>query len=211
MAAYRAGEMIEDLRTGKRYDYRRKSGVLYAQIFAPEGAPQWATDRAALWNRSEAAEKTSNAVIAREIQLSLPHELKTPERQELTSRFARHMAESYGIAVDVCIHAPSRDSDQRNYNAHLMLCQRPFDAAQETGLSRNKIRDFDAIASQRKRQQNQVEQWRSMWEQMVNDALKSANVKTQKGAPAQVDRRSYERQQKSKEKTPYLEMHLKPE
>jgi hypothetical protein len=194
MAAYRSGQLIEDYRTGRRHDYTRKSGVLHAEIIAPDNAPEWATNRAELWNRSEAAEKTSNAVIAREIQLSLPHEMNDRQRRELAARFTRHIAESYGIAIDLCIHAPGQSGDQRNHHAHLMLCQRTFDAAQPTGLSKNKIREFDAIASQHKRQNNPVEQWRSLWQQMVNDALKSAQIKTENGTAAKVSHLSYERQ-----------------
>lgn len=194
MAAYRAGELVTDYRTGRRYDYRRKSGVLFAEIVAPDDAPDWATDRAELWNRSEEAERTANAVVAREIQLSLPHELSAARRRELTRQFARFLCDRYGIAVDACIHAPNRENDQRNHHAHLMLCQRTFDAAQETGLSGSKIRDFDAIASQRGRQNNPVEQWRKIWERMVNDALKSDNVKAQNGVLERVSCLSYERQ-----------------
>ncbi len=197
MAAYRSGQLITDLRTGRAFDYRRKSGVLYAEILAPDGAPRWATDRAALWNQSEAAEKRVDAHIAREIQLSLPHELTEAQRQQLTGKFARHLCDLYSVAIDVCIHAPGRDNDQRNHHAHLMLCQRQFDANQEAGFSRNKIREFDAIASQRKKKNNPVEQWRELWGRMVNDALKSANVKSESGVPERVNYLSYERQVKA--------------
>ncbi len=194
MAAYRAGQMIEDHRTGRQHDYTRKSGVLYSEIIAPDNAPEWASDRAELWNRSEQAEKTSNAVIAREIQLSLPHEMNDRQRRDLAARFTRHIADSYGIAVDLCIHAPGQSGDQRNHHAHLMLCQRSFDASQPGGLSKNKIREFDAIANQRQRKNNPVEQWRSLWQQMLNDALKSAQIKTEIGAAVRVSHLSYERQ-----------------
>jgi len=36
-AAYRAGERIEDERTGEVHDYRRRDGVLHTEILAPEG------------------------------------------------------------------------------------------------------------------------------------------------------------------------------
>jgi hypothetical protein len=75
-----------------------------------------------------------------------------------------------------------------------MLCQRSFDAAQPGGLSKSKIRKFDAIASQHQKKNNPVEQWRKLWQQMVNDALKSAQSKTENGAAVKVSHLSYERQ-----------------
>jgi hypothetical protein len=197
MAAYRAGKIIKDRRTGVAFDYSRKQGVLFSQVMVPDDAPDWAGDRAELWNRSEAAEKRAAAHVAREIQLSLPHELTNKQRQEITAQFARLLCYRYNVAVDVCIHAPGRDNDQRNHHAHLMLCQRPFDATEETGLSRNKIRGFDAIASQRKQKNNPVEEWRSTWQKMVNDALKIADVKSENGAPERVNCLSYERQREA--------------
>ena len=37
-------------RTGERYDYSRKRGVLGAEIMLPDGASAWMQDRSALWN-----------------------------------------------------------------------------------------------------------------------------------------------------------------
>lgn len=79
-----------------------------------------------------------------------------------------------------------------------MLCQRAFDATQPKGLSRNKIRDFDVVASQHKRQNNPIEQWRSLWQRMVNDALKSAQIKTENGAAVKGSHLSYERHKAQK-------------
>ena len=64
-AAYRAGERIEDERTGEVHDYRRRDGVLHAEILAPEGAPAWARDRAKLWNAVEQAERRRDAQLSR--------------------------------------------------------------------------------------------------------------------------------------------------
>jgi hypothetical protein len=101
------------------------------------------------------------------------------------------------VAIDVCIHAPGRDNDQRNHHAHLMLCQRQFDAAQPSGFGKKKIREFDAIASQRGRKNNPVEEWRKLWERMINDALKGANVRSENGMPERVNCLSYERQREA--------------
>ena len=50
------------------------------RILAPETAPAWVQDRAALWNAVEAAETRRNAQLARELVLTLPREL-TPEQR----------------------------------------------------------------------------------------------------------------------------------
>jgi hypothetical protein len=136
MAAYRASEAVLDHRTGKQHDYTRKSGVLYSEIIAPDNAPDWATDRTELWNNSEAANRRSDAIITREIQLSLPHEMNNGQCTKVAREFADHMAQRYGVAVDLNLHAPNKDGDERNYHAHLMLCTRRFDAAQDSGLKR---------------------------------------------------------------------------
>lgn len=50
-AAYRSASHIEDRRTGLSFDYSKRSGVDHVEILAPTHAPDWATDRAELWNR----------------------------------------------------------------------------------------------------------------------------------------------------------------
>ena len=54
-AAYRVGVEITDERTGEIHDYRRKGGVESPALPLPANAPQWARDRAQLWNASEQA------------------------------------------------------------------------------------------------------------------------------------------------------------
>src|ERR1700682_5114743 len=74
-AAYRAAESIEDERTGTVFDYTRKRGVLHAEIITPPNTPAWMKDRAQLWNAVEKAEKRKDSQLARDLLLSLPHEL----------------------------------------------------------------------------------------------------------------------------------------
>lgn len=191
MAAYRACEVVADTRTGDVHDYTRKGGHLYSEIMVPDNAPDWARDRSELWNRSETAHRKGNAVIAREIQLSLPHELNNGERRELATEFAKYMADCYGVAVDTSLHAPDKEGDNRNYHAHLMLCTRGFDATQETGLSKRTVREFDPIACQNAGRENHVNQWRDTWARMINTALERANVRDGDGVFVTVDHRSY--------------------
>ena len=102
-AAYRAGVEIADERTGEIHDYRRKGGVESAELVLPAGAPEWAADRAALWNAAEQAEKRKNSTVAREFEIALPAELSPDERQRLARDFARELVERHGCVADVAI------------------------------------------------------------------------------------------------------------
>ena len=88
-AAYRAGIKITDERTGELHDYSRKSGVEYTELVLPAHAPDWATNRAALWNAAEQAETRKNSTVAREFEIALPSELSPEERQRLAVDFAQ--------------------------------------------------------------------------------------------------------------------------
>ena len=85
-AAYRSGELILCEREGRVHDYTRKHGVEQTFILAPEHAPDWAHDRAALWNAAEAHETRSNSVTAREWELALPSEISAEERARLIEK-----------------------------------------------------------------------------------------------------------------------------
>ncbi|MGO7029244.1 MobA/MobL family protein, partial [Rhizobium johnstonii] len=84
----------------------------------------WAMKRSALWNAAERAEKRSDARIAREFEIALPHELTPDQRLALTRAFAADLANRYGAAVDFAIHRPGEASDIRNSHAHLMMTTR---------------------------------------------------------------------------------------
>ncbi|MBK9562683.1 MAG: MobA/MobL family protein [Micavibrio sp.] len=55
-AAYRAGAVLKDQRTGRIHRYGKRKGVLDAFILAPPSTPQNLLDRAVLWNAAEEAE-----------------------------------------------------------------------------------------------------------------------------------------------------------
>jgi hypothetical protein len=114
-AAYRSASVIACDREGREHDYTAKRGVEACFILAPADAPDWAQDRAALWNAAEARETRSNSVTAREWELALPSEISDSARIEITRAFAAKLVERYGVAADVAIHAPHREGDQRNH------------------------------------------------------------------------------------------------
>jgi hypothetical protein len=163
-AAYRAGVEITDERTGLVHDYTRKQGVEHSALVVPADAPAWANDRAALWNAAEQAETRKNSTVAREYEIALPAELSAEARRELALGLAREISERHGVAVDVAIHAPGREGDQRNHHAHLLTTTRRIGPE---GLG-EKTRELDQKTS------GEVERWRGRWAEMQNVALERA-------------------------------------
>ena len=139
-AAYRSAERLLDERTGLTSDYSRKDGVTHAEIVAPDNTPDWMHDRAQLWNAVEAVERRKDAQLAREVQLSLPHELTDEQRKELVLGFVKEQFVAKGMIADIAIHAPSADGDQRNHHAHVMLTMRTLT---NEGFG-NKARDWNS-------------------------------------------------------------------
>lgn len=179
-AAYRAGVEITDERTGEIHDYRRKSGVESAELFLPDGAPEWATDRAKLWNAAEQSEKRKNSTVAREFEVALPSELSADQRRKLAHDFARELVKRHGFAVDVAIHAPGKEGDTRNHHAHILCTTRKLTAEGFT----EKTRELDDRATGAQ----EVTHWREQWAGLTNAALERA------GHAVRVDHRSLEMQ-----------------
>lgn len=178
-AAYRAGCVIVDERTGEIHDYTRKGGVLSARLILPGGG---ATDRAAFWSRVEVHHKHPRAVTAREIVLALPRELSTEQRRDLAEQYGRDLADRYGVAVDVCIHAPDASEGEDNPHAHILMTACSCSPSGELG---KKVEALDPISSARaKRKENAVEAERPLWEALANAALERA------GQAARIDHRT---------------------
>ena len=173
-AAYRAAERIADERTGLAFDYRRKRGVVHAEILAPQSAPDGLRNRAQLWNVVEQGEKRKDAQLAREIILSLPFVLTDEQRVDLVREFVRTEFVGQGMIADIAIHAPDRKGDDRNHHAHVLLTMREL-AGDGFG---KKVRDWNDT--------ERLEAWREHWADTVNQYLERA------GHAARVDHRSLE-------------------
>lgn len=185
-AAYRAAARLHDERTGETHDYTRKQGVVYSAVLAPDDAPDWMRDRGLLWQGVEAAEKRRDAQLARELQLSLPHELTDEQRHELLVGFVRDQFVSRGMIADVAIHRPDRDGDERNHHAHIMLTMRSLTGE---GFG-NKVRDWN--------EPDTLLQWREAWARHQNRELE------RHGHHARVDHRSYEDRGIDREPTQHM-------
>lgn len=200
-AAYRAGERIRDQRTGKLHNYSRRTDVTHTEIFLPSRIgpheATWARERVQLWNAAEAAEHQRNSRVAREYQVSLPHELNGEQRRALVRRFALELADRHQVAVDLAIHDPRPDGDPRNFHAHLLTTTRevrPEGLGAKTGLE---------VSYQRGRERGLAgyrEMWviRERWASLTNEALVAA------GLEVRVDHRSLQEQGIDREPQPRI-------
>ena len=143
-AAYRSGERLVDERTGLVHDYTKKSGVEYARVYTPYNAPEELRDREKLWNAVEKKENRKNSSVAHELELSFPHEFNAMQRRESVDSISRELMNRYNCAVDIALHHPNREGDQRNFHAHVLFTTRGFDESTKDGWSKNKFRDLSA-------------------------------------------------------------------
>lgn len=187
-AAYRAGERIRDERSGNVYDHSDRTDVLHKEIILPTALSgtnvSWAKDRSTLWNQAEHAERRRNSRVAREYQVSLPSELSSQQRLELTREFSRHVADRYQVAVDMAIHAPRPHADPRSYHAHLLTTTREITPA---GLGdKASIELWDTIRLQRGllTASNEYKAVRELWAGLANEAFRQASL------DARIDHRS---------------------
>ena len=182
-AAYRVGERIECQREGRVHDYTRKQGIKETFIVTPENAPAWAQDRSKLWNEVEASETRRNSVTAREWELALPSEISDEDRSQITRQFAEELVSRYGVAVDVAIHEPHREGDQRNHHAHVLTSTRKLEP--EGFTAKTRVLDAKQTGGP------EVDQMRGVWAELQNRALERA------GVAERVDHRSLEAQREA--------------
>ena len=182
-AAYRAAAELEDERTGQRYDYTKKRGVLGAEIMLPEGGPAWMQDRSALWNAVETIEKRKDSQLARDFILTLPHELDHEQRVALTREFVRENFCARGYVADIAWHAPDK-AGGLNFHAHVMT---PMRKVEGTGFAAKKERaPEDGIKHPALIWKEELMRLRVAWADTANKHLEAAGIDTR------IDHRSLE-------------------
>lgn len=121
-SAYMSCSRLYNDYDGVQHDYTRKQGLIWQDVFLPPQAPQKWCDRERLWNAVEAAEKTKDSRLAREIIVALPVGLEPDEQIALTSAYISQQFAADGMCADAAIH----DTDGHNPHAHILLTMRPL-------------------------------------------------------------------------------------
>lgn len=126
-AAYISRDRLVDQRTGEVFDHSDRRDLVHAEIKTPQknvSTPDWATNREALWSQVELMETRSNARTAREVIITLPHEMPELSRFNAANQYAQLLSNRYGVAADLAIHRPPEKGDYRNNHAHILLTPR---------------------------------------------------------------------------------------
>lgn len=185
--AYRAGEKLEDKRTGLTHDFTRKDGVAHTEIVSNLNIE---IDRSQLWNLAEQSENRKDARTAREWVIALPDELTTDQRKDLAKDFATALVDRYGVIADIAIHAPSKAGNDRNHHAHIMLTTRKAELDTDNNLILTTKAEIELSNAKRKSldmgtTQDEIKQIRETWANLANRALERAGIQEK------IDHRSY--------------------
>ena len=129
-AAYRSGsklvEKIIDHKTGVTteivWDYSKKKGVVFSQIFIPEELVGLLDnyEREKLWNDVARRELRKDSQLAREFDIALPVELTKEQNIDLLKEIATECFVKYGMIADCNMHF----DDANNPHFHVMLTMR---------------------------------------------------------------------------------------
>lgn len=177
--AYRLGLAMVDERTGRAYDYTRKSGVVWSEHMAPEGAPAWQQDPAQFWNRVEAAEKRKDAQIARDFRIPIPLGFSERDAKDLAQRMARTLRDDLAAPVSVALH---RDAERdrfgevkdgtRGFHAHIFI---PARGVEPDAMAAKKLGVFLDLGNKNKSGE-WVEKWNEAWATHANNIIRERSL-----------------------------------
>lgn len=179
-AAYRSAEnLFSEVDQKMKRSRKNKEKIRHKEIFTPEDAPGWASDRASLWNGVELHEhhfnrKRKTARLAREVEASLPRELDMQTNIQLARDFVHEQFVSLGMVADLAVHEGIASDGQPNVHFHVMLTLRD--------ISENGFGDINRDWNRKVL----LRTWREAWQEKVNAALEQA------GSSARVSHESYE-------------------
>jgi hypothetical protein len=125
---------------GHAYDYSRKRQEHAGHaLLLPEGAPPELRSPGILWRAAEAAERRSDAQIARQVLLSIPREVPPEHRLMWVQAIAQPWVED-GAAVQIDLHAPRAAGGGEQPHAHLLLTLR---RVSDAGFALVKTREWN--------------------------------------------------------------------
>jgi ATP-dependent exoDNAse (exonuclease V) alpha subunit len=171
-AAYRSAEKLFDERQCRTQDYSAKSDVVHSEIMLPEGAPVRFMDRELLWNTVEAGEHRRDSQLAREVEVSIPRELREHEAIQLARDYVRETFVNKGMIADLNVHWGQANDGKAQPHMHVMLTMRHVGP---DGFG-TKAREWNvrALATER----------REEWSKLANERL------AELGHTARIDHRS---------------------
>lgn len=166
LASYRSGDRLWDEAMQMYKDCRKndKSRVLHSELFNSHKM-----NREQLWNAAEAAEKRKNSVVAREVEVALPIDISDVQKVSLARDFCNDLVRRYGCAIDLAVHAPDADGDQRNYHAHILMTTRQL----RGGVMADKWRHLDQPRGKGK---IELKDLRKKFEFLQNEYLERSGV-----------------------------------
>ena len=119
-AAYRSGEALYSERDQEMKYAKSTSEVLLHEMHTPEGTPkEIAGSLHNFVNAIEAHEVRRDAMLARELLVSLPRELSFDQNAELVRGFAQELTEA-GMAVHAAYHQGTARDGLDNMHCHLL-------------------------------------------------------------------------------------------
>ncbi|SPR15417.1 conjugal transfer protein TraA [Orientia tsutsugamushi] len=126
-AAYNARTIVENEKTGIKYNFSRKKDNVYHTVLIPDYVKQEFKNIQTLMNEVERTAKKDNSQLLKDIVIALPddEELNLEHRIELTHQIVDEMEwVQKGIGVQIDIHKPQ--IGDKNWHAHILLTMRRF-------------------------------------------------------------------------------------
>ncbi|WP_080946379.1 AAA family ATPase [Orientia tsutsugamushi] len=126
-AAYNARTIVENEKTGIKYNFSRKKDNVYHTVLIPDYVKQEFKNIQTLMNEVERTAKRPNSQLLKDIVIALPDEkeLNLEHRIELTHQIVDAMEwVQNGLGVQIDIHKPH--IGDKNWHAHILLTIRRF-------------------------------------------------------------------------------------
>ncbi|SPP24355.1 conjugal transfer protein TraA [Orientia tsutsugamushi] len=126
-AAYNARTIVENEKTGIKYNFSRKKDNVYHTVLIPDYVNQKFKNIQTLMNEVERTAKHPNSQLLKDIVIALPDEkeLNLEHRIELTHRIVDAMEwVQKGLGVQIDIHKPQ--IGDKNWHVHILVTTRRF-------------------------------------------------------------------------------------
>ena len=182
-AAYRTGQTLID-GNGVKHKYPHSERVSFREIIVPDGEPL--ISREELWKLADKSEKRKDGRVAREFELALQHELSPGQNLELVEQLVQAIVKQHHVAVDVNIHNYGVHDDNDNpddkncipnVHVHIMMTTREYHGGVLTVKTDMEREDKALKAEGKATGRQQIEHWREMWADIVNDAFARHGVR----------------------------------